>query len=565
MKKSSFIKYFLNNHLYDACNILLGKFIFVFIFHFATHISVIESHANNLIQAQEKPGYITNDIADKDLLNESNKILIDTSEEYVSINERNWATTNSIVIQDETREFRRIQPWSENPRYWQYKGEPVMLLGGADQDNLFNHPNMGPDGLEAHLDLLVSVGGNYVRNTMSSRDRVDSESDLYNDNNLYPFYRDEQTGLYDLDRWDETYWQQFRDFLEMTAQRDIIVQIEIWDRWDVGPDRYPAYVAYGWSAHPFNPKNNLNYSVDETNLDEEIWQGFPIFRTTPELDDVPIILSYQEAFVDKMLSISLDYDHILYCISNESTSSEEWSRHWAKFVENRAGKEAVSVEITEMWDNWDLTNPMHLRTFNHPDLYSYVDISQNNHQERQVHWDNMQSARKIVDNPSRPMNNIKIYGGERHGGGLIEGVHKFWRGILGGNASVRFHRPGRVPGYYGAGLSELAQTQIRSARMFEEVFDMFRARPDVDSSLLSDRQENEAYLAYVEGKQYAVYFPDGGSVKLDLSGAEGRFDLRWLDISGSRWTGGTTLQSGNMLDLRAPGEGLWMAVISLEM
>lgn len=24
----------------------------------------------------------------------------------------------------------RIQPWSKNPRYWQYKGRPVLLLGG---------------------------------------------------------------------------------------------------------------------------------------------------------------------------------------------------------------------------------------------------------------------------------------------------------------------------------------------------------------------------------------------------------------------------------------------------
>ena len=25
----------------------------------------------------------------------------------------------------------RIQPWTEDPRYWQYKGRPVLLLGGS--------------------------------------------------------------------------------------------------------------------------------------------------------------------------------------------------------------------------------------------------------------------------------------------------------------------------------------------------------------------------------------------------------------------------------------------------
>ncbi len=52
-----------------------------------------------------------------------------------------------------------------HPPYWQFRGEPVLLLGGSVEDNLFQIPN-----LEEHLDLLAAAGGNYVRNTMSSRD-----------------------------------------------------------------------------------------------------------------------------------------------------------------------------------------------------------------------------------------------------------------------------------------------------------------------------------------------------------------------------------------------------------
>jgi len=32
---------------------------------------------------------------------------------------------------------QRIKPWGANPRYWQYKGRPVLLLGGSREDNLF--------------------------------------------------------------------------------------------------------------------------------------------------------------------------------------------------------------------------------------------------------------------------------------------------------------------------------------------------------------------------------------------------------------------------------------------
>ena len=58
----------------------------------------------------------------------------------------------------------RIKPWAKNPRYWQYKGQPVLLLGGSKDDSLFQIPD-----LKKHLDLIASVGANYVRNTMSSR------------------------------------------------------------------------------------------------------------------------------------------------------------------------------------------------------------------------------------------------------------------------------------------------------------------------------------------------------------------------------------------------------------
>jgi len=51
----------------------------------------------------------------------------------------------------------RIQPLAENPYYWQYKDEPVFLIGGSWQDILFNQPTK----LEEHFDMMQSVGGNY--------------------------------------------------------------------------------------------------------------------------------------------------------------------------------------------------------------------------------------------------------------------------------------------------------------------------------------------------------------------------------------------------------------------
>lgn len=64
----------------------------------------------------------------------------------------------SIIQKKAEVKDSRIKPWTDNPRYWQYKGQPVLLLGGTDNDNLFQNIN-----LESHLDSLKAIGGNYIR------------------------------------------------------------------------------------------------------------------------------------------------------------------------------------------------------------------------------------------------------------------------------------------------------------------------------------------------------------------------------------------------------------------
>ncbi len=443
----------------------------------------------------------------------------------------------------------RIRPYEKNRWYWQFDGKPLLLLGGSDEDNLFNHPDLPPHGLEAHLDLLVSVGGNYVRNTMSSRDP----------GNVWPFHRDPTTGKYDLERMGDEYWRRFERFMQMTADREIIVQIELWDRFDFA--REP------WNANPFNPGNNVNYTVEESGLPIEITshpgrRENPFFRTVPELEDNALVRHYQERFVDQLLSISLAYPHVLYCISNETNESPHWGAYWADMIRRRAAEAGVGVEVTEMWDAWDLAGDEHRNTFDHPERYSFVDISQNNHQRGQTHWENIQAARERLALLPRPMNSVKIYGGHPHGGGVEEGTHKMWRNIMGGLASTRFHRPSS-----GIGLGELARVHLRSARMFADAMDVFAAQPA--NHLLRERRENAAYCMAIPGEAYAVYFPVAGSVTLaldfpaarsvtsaedasaagfltpglddasasrfDASRTTGTFTLQWLEILANRW------------------------------
>ena len=315
----------------------------------------------------------------------------------------------SATIHAETRmDSDRIRPYKHNRRYWQYKGKPVLLLGGSKDDNLFQIPD-----LKEHLDLLASVGGNCIRNTMSDRD----------EGNVYPF-RQLANGKHDLSQWNEEYWRRFEAMLRLTHERDIIVQIEVWDRFD--------YSRGEWQTSPYRPANNISYSGKETGLAESYpdhpsrdkhpffhsIRGMPHYRKQYD-----IIRQFQERFVDRLLSHSLDYGNVLYCMNNETS-----------------------------------------------------------------------------------------------------------------------------------------QACIRSARKVESLVSFWDIEPHME--LLNNREENEAYLAAEPGAQYVLFFTDGGSVELALTGHAGDFRGRWVDISTGEWGKKDEVQGDAVVTITSPGTGPWLAVMS---
>ena len=452
-----------------------------------------------------------------------------------------------------------IQPgigkYAENPYYWEYNGKPVLLLGGSREDNLFNHP----EGLEQHLDVLAACGGNYIRNTMSSR----------NPGNPWAFKKDLETGLYDLRQWNDQYWTRFEDLLRLSLERDIIVQIEVWDPWDFF--RSEAAVGFGdgnvgWESCPFNPLLNINYTSEETGLEEVVDYTVHtpnrhlFFQTPPELADIPGVRKYQEALVEKMLSISLNYPNVLYNIRNECREAAEWARYWARFIREHARKAGMEVFITDMRRSEDFSTPEQTDLLNDRVHFDFVDISQNSHHRGQDHYDQVIEIRRHVEGHPIPLNNVKVYGGTSDWtGGIEEGTRRFWRNIFAGAASARFHREGPSENFFGIGLNELAQTHIRSARMLSEMVSIFDARPD--NTILGDRSADQAYCLASGGKEYALYFPAGGEVTVDLGSMQGGIEIIWLDILNSRWLDAEPSKGGEQIRLSAPGSGQWAAVI----
>jgi len=436
-----------------------------------------------------------------------------------------------------------IQPYRENAFYWQLKGEPVLLLGGTVEDNVYQIAD-----LEAHLDLLASVGGNYVRCTMSCRDEGDA----------WWFGKDAETDLYDLNKPGADHWGRFDRFMKLTSERGIVAQFELWDRFD--------FARENWEVNPYNPKNNVNYSNEESGLDAvyELHPGRkenPFFRSVPALENNEVLLAYQHQQVDRMLSVTLMYEHVLYCIDNETNESPEWGKYWSNYIKEKAKEAGVKVMTTEMWDAHNLLADEHKATFDHPEIYDFVDVSQNNHQVGKVHWDNPLAVRQyIIDSGHiRPMNTVKIYGANTGRYGTTrDAQERFWRNILVGMAGTRFHRPPA-----GLGLGDIPQAHIQSMRMALTEHDIFKSEPRLD--LIGERSVNEAYCSAHVGESYLVFFPDGGNVSLDVSAmGDQPLTIQWLDIRNCMWAEDEVdilSQDGKIRLITPDEEGYWAAVV----
>ena len=108
-----------------------------------------------------------------------------------------------------------------------------------------------------------------------------------------------------------------------------------------------------------------------------------------------------------------------------------------------------------------------------------------------------------------------------------------------------------------------------AARILEERTKFWDITPHMES--LSNRESTEPYLVAKPGESYTLYFTNGGSVQLDLSGAKGSFDVTWTSVSMGVITqtsaaGGyrlmeKTIQGGGVVTFSAPYKGGWVAAI----
>ena len=100
-------------------------------------------------------------------------------------------------------------------------------------------------------------------------------------------------------------------------------------------------------------------------------------------------------------------------------------------------------------------------------------------------------------------------------------------------------------------------------RSYIDQSDFFNAIPS--NHLLSERKENEAFCRAIEGKEYAIFFPNGGEVKLKATTSNGEMSIQWLDILTSEWTETSIIPIHNSkANINAPDQKNWLAYLQIK-
>jgi hypothetical protein len=465
----------------------------------------------------------------------------------------------------------RIQAFPDNPHYLAWGETPVFPLGATGYHSWT--PISRPENVDfqQQMDRLARVidqiGSPHVCGFVRCLpyDPMNHLHDGAVKQVLQPWVK-QQDGRYDLRRFESAWEQRLRAFLAAALERRIVVSLEIWDDWSVtrGPGgAYDPEAGAGWNAHPFNPRNNVNYDANVLPATTARCDA-PFYSTIPSRQNLVPVLELQQRYVDRVLAIASEYPHILINISNESRAHLEWSRYWAAYIRQRIppGMMIGEMPSTNRKDGGGECqhefSPLTLCT---DPRYDFVDIAQgvSGHEFGDPRRQALGGGRRIFEyrqamaeaGTRRPLVISKDYTRTPDGGDMV-----LWSRFVGGAAAARFHRPA---GSHPESVSRFQHEAIGRLGRFIADVPFWRMHPD--SGLVKKLPSGAAANVLAEPDGQCVVQLIGGKEgeELHLGVASGAWIARWIDPASGRELARSQAASTGVLPLTLPaGPDHWI-------
>jgi len=429
----------------------------------------------------------------------------------------------------------RLHPF--NPHYMEYKGKPAILVTSGEHYGSVINPAF--DYIK-YLNTLQKDGLNYTRIFTGSM-YWEIEGDFgITDNTLAPargtalspWKRSDATGnanggnKFDLDQWDEAWFNRLKSFVEEAQKRNIIVEVTLFTS---------IYNERTWSNCPVNPQNNVNNIVIS---------DFKKVHTPGNGN----LLKYQEKFVKRIVTELNGYDNIFYEIQNEPWSDQTVGRNLPNVqqksaLDNWTSRVDIATDISLAWqshiaqliaDTEKTLNKRHLIAQNYCNyVYSVEDVDPNiSIMNFHYAW-----AEAVTFNYSRN----KVIGFDESGfAGSDDDTYRqqAWVFLMSGgglfnNLDFSFavgYEDGTLKQEAPGGGSPLLRKQLSILRKFFETLDFVNFSPDRDVVVLSpgaytyamsDRKNKFAIYLSGVAQTLHVHIPSGEYQILCLNPANG--------------------------------------------
>lgn len=424
-----------------------------------------------------------------------------------------------------------------NPRYLDDgTGRAVLLVGASHGWELQDDAWENDYALDytGFLDYLVSHNLNYVRMW-----RVESAKQTATDARLSTPMPYERTGpgsahdgqpRFDLDRFDETYFDRLRARCIEARDRGIAVSVMFFERHS---SYSAAGAAYPWMGHPFHASNNVNAVDGDVDGDG---QGREIFLL-PSEGGSAVVLALQDAYVRKVIDSLNDLENVIYEICNEA---QPFSSHWQVRMLRFAREYMDTLPNQQLLG---FTGPGRTDDGTWPDFEIQLASSADfvSPRDNTLYRNNppANDGRKVIFADSDhidPYGRDEVWVWKSFTRGLHPQVLEAYDAIAPDPPRIDPARDERVRTAMGQCLE-------------------YAGRMDLVHMVPSNDLASSTYCLADPGSEILVFVPGGGAVDVDLSAATAALRVEWLDVGAGAVHEGGTASPGGVRTLTPPFDG----------
>jgi hypothetical protein len=367
---------------------------------------------------------------------------------------------------------------------------------------------------------------------------------------------------FDLTKFNQSYFTRMRQRIIDAGAQGIYVSVMLFDGWSV-ESKFGGHDP--WPGHPYNKNNNINGVDGDVNKNGQGDDTHKLVTNSP-------VLSYQEAYVKKVIDTVNDLDNVLYEISNESPGdnpdtpqmdgSKDWQYHMINLIKSYESSKPKQHPVGMTWE-WLYGNNQTL--YNSP--ADWISLGGNLNLNTYVPpvTDGSQSSKVIIADTD-------------HLCGICGSQQWVWKSFTHGENPLFMDWYDPATSSRGGDYSNPNEQEVRRNLTYTRDFAnrmnlvAMTPQPSLCSTgycLANPGATDAEYLVFLPSgatvssilgqlgihKTANIYLAADGSTLVDLSGSPGKLSVEWFNPSNGQRSYGGDVTGGASRTFTAPFSG----------